>query len=211
MALTAYLQALAVPEGTERDIARQKRRAAGQKWRAKNKERIRAYNAKWREDARADPVKWEKLNQDARRRTREWTKKNPERSKDAIRRWSKTANGRAASAAKERRARATNPVVAIKHRLRARIALALKRKEHKSASTEALLGCSFVDFKLHLESLFVGGMSWDNRSEWHIDHIRPCASFNLLDPEQQRRCFHYTNMQPLWKQDNLSKGDRWAV
>jgi len=51
-------------------------------------------------------------------------------------------------------------------------------------------------------------MSWDNYGYrgWHIDHIRPCASFDLTDPEQQRECFHYTNLQPLWWQDNLRKG-----
>jgi HNH endonuclease. len=54
-------------------------------------------------------------------------------------------------------------------------------------------------------------MSWDNygRDGWHIDHIRPCASFDLTDPEQQRQCFHYTNLQPLWAADNIRKGAKW--
>jgi len=81
---------------------------------------------------------------------------------------------------------------------------------NKVASTEELLGCSFDVFVEHLQSQFKDGMSWDNRGRagWHIDHIRPCASFDLSDPDQQRQCFHYTNMQPLWAADNLSKGSK---
>ena len=54
-------------------------------------------------------------------------------------------------------------------------------------------------------------VSWGNSSleGWHIDHIRPCASFDLTDPEQQKQCFHYTNLQPLWAEDNLRKSDKW--
>ena len=51
-------------------------------------------------------------------------------------------------------------------------------------------------------------MSWDNYGQWHIDHIRPCSGFNLLDPIEQRVCFHYTNLQPLWAGDNLKKSNR---
>jgi len=51
---------------------------------------------------------------------------------------------------------------------------------------------------------------WDNYgSGWHIDHIRPCSSFDLSDEEQQRACFHHSNLQPLWVKDNLEKGSKW--
>ena len=53
-----------------------------------------------------------------------------------------------------------------------------------------------------------GGMTWENYGEWHLDHMRPCASFNLEDPEEQKKCFHWTNLQPLWAKDNLAKSDR---
>ena len=49
-------------------------------------------------------------------------------------------------------------------------------------------------------------MTWENYGEWEVDHILPCASFDLEQPEAQRQCFHYTNLQPLWKADNRSKG-----
>ena len=53
-------------------------------------------------------------------------------------------------------------------------------------------------------------MTWKNygRNGWHIDHILPCSSFDLTDPEQRRKCFHYTNLQPLWEIDNIRKSDK---
>lgn len=75
----------------------------------------------------------------------------------------------------------------------------------KSARTQELLGCSVDQFRTHIESLFEPGMSWANAGEWHLDHIRPCASFDLTDPAQQRACFRHTNLQPLWAADNIRK------
>lgn len=75
------------------------------------------------------------------------------------------------------------------------------------------IGCSIDDLKLHLEKQFVDGMSWENygRYGWHVDHIRPCCSFDLTDSEQQKECFHYSNLQPLWAKDNLSKGGKFPL
>lgn len=91
--------------------------------------------------------------------------------------------------------------------LRTRLRKALKRNT-KSVSTLALLGCSVEQLKRHLEKQFQPGMSWDKRHEWHIDHIVPCNSFDLTDPIQQQQCFHYSNLQPLWKAENISKNDK---
>lgn len=78
----------------------------------------------------------------------------------------------------------------------------------KYLHTEELLGCSFETLRDYLETKFLPGMTWDNHGQfgWHIDHIKPCSAFDLTDPEQQKQCFHYTNLQPLWWRDNLSKG-----
>jgi len=78
----------------------------------------------------------------------------------------------------------------------------------KENKTVELLGCSIEECKSYLESKFIEGMSWDNHGlyGWHIDHIIPCASFDLTDPAQQQKCFHYTNLQPLWAEENLKKG-----
>ena len=81
----------------------------------------------------------------------------------------------------------------------------------KADNTKALLGCTYEEARAHIEAQFTEGMSWDKMGLHgiHIDHIRPCASFDLSDPEQQRECFHYTNLQPLWAKDNLEKSDKW--
>lgn len=71
------------------------------------------------------------------------------------------------------------------------------------------IGCSIDELKLYLEKQFIDGMTWKNYGDWHIDHIRPCCSFDLTDPEQQMECFHYTNLRPLWAKDNLAKGGHY--
>ena len=91
--------------------------------------------------------------------------------------------------------------------LRSRLGNAIKRKNSsKNNTTIELLGCSIYVLKGILEEKFKEGMTWENHGDWHIDHIKPCASFNLLDEEEQKKCFHYTNLQPLWALENLSKG-----
>ena len=92
------------------------------------------------------------------------------------------------------------------HGLRNRIRNALKGGA-KSAHTVELLGNTIEGAKAHLESHFQPGMTWDNYGAWHVDHIKPCAAFDLTDPAQQRACFHFTNLQPLWAVDNLKKSD----
>lgn len=76
----------------------------------------------------------------------------------------------------------------------------------KAATTMELVGCSADDLRAHLERQFTDGMTWGNYGDWHVDHVRPCSSFELTDPAQQRECFHWSNLQPLWAPDNLSKG-----
>lgn len=54
-------------------------------------------------------------------------------------------------------------------------------------------------------------MDWENYGKvWQVDHVRPCASFDLTNPEQQRSCFHWTNLQPLFVHENLIKGSSWV-
>jgi len=98
----------------------------------------------------------------------------------------------------------------VLHGLRCRMKNAIKKQYGaKALKTMELLGCSIEECRKHLESQFAIGMSWDNHGDWHIDHIKPCASFDLTDPEQQKQCFHYTNLQPLWAEDNLKKSDTY--
>ena len=79
----------------------------------------------------------------------------------------------------------------------------------KAKTTLELLGCSTSQLKEWLSYQFLPGMSWSNQGQWHIDHIKPCASFDLTDPEEQKKCLHWTNLQPLWAEDNLRKNSKW--
>ena len=98
----------------------------------------------------------------------------------------------------------------IGHCLRTRIRHAVNSQNvSKANKTPELMGCPVADLKTHLESKFAEGMTWENYGQWHIDHIRPCASFDLEDPEEQKKCFHWSNLQPLWAVDNLKKSDKW--
>ena len=85
-----------------------------------------------------------------------------------------------------------------------------KRNIGKKNKTYELLGCSKQEFINYFESKFTEGMTWDKvGKEIHIDHIKPCAKFDLTKKEEQEKCFHYTNLQPLWACDNLIKGSKY--
>lgn len=89
--------------------------------------------------------------------------------------------------------------------LRARITDAIN-KHRKNLTTMGLIGCEIEYLMYYLQCKFVKGMNWDNYGKWHIDHIKPCALFNLSKPSEQLKCFNYTNLQPLWAEDNYKKG-----
>ena len=99
----------------------------------------------------------------------------------------------------------------ILHNLRRRLLKVLK-KNKKFNHTIELIGCSIDYLKQHLEKQFQPGMTWDNygrgwhgKKEWQIDHIKPCDKFDLSKADEQRKCFHYTNLQPMWAEENNKK------
>jgi len=95
--------------------------------------------------------------------------------------------------------------------LRSRLLCAINRQNSsKNNTTIELLGCSVSFLKVYLSEKFKKGMTWENHGEWHIDHIKPCSLFNLLNEDEQKKCFHYTNLQPLWASENLSKGCKYV-
>jgi len=102
-----------------------------------------------------------------------------------------------------------DPVYIIKRALRSRLSKEIRKVgANKKASTMKLLGCSAEDFKNYFENKFKEGMVWENYGTWHIDHIKPCVSFDLIQEEEQKKCFHYTNLQPLWAKENYIKGGK---
>ena len=93
--------------------------------------------------------------------------------------------------------------------LRSRVRIAVKsQKTTKAAKAEKLVGCSIKYLRNHLEKLFKPGMNWTNHGDWHIDHIYPCSKFDLSDPEQQKICFNFKNLQPLWAEENIKKSNK---
>ena len=114
---------------------------------------------------------------------------------------------KAEKVANERKRMAEDNEYKLACSLRSRINIAIKCG-YKSGSAVRDLGCSISELVLHLEAQFRQGMSWENwaRDGWHIDHRKPLASFDLTDREQFEQACHYTNLQPLWAKENLSKG-----
>jgi len=99
----------------------------------------------------------------------------------------------------------TEPQFKILTALRNRLYSAIKNEWKKESSTE-ILGCSIKEFKIYLEKQFLPEMSWENHGEiWEIDHIIGCVNFNMESIEEQKKCFHYTNMQPLFKTSDIAK------
>ncbi len=84
-----------------------------------------------------------------------------------------------------------------------------KKKAKKTNSTLILLGCTIKELISHFDKKFKKGMNWNNMNKWHIDHIKPISSFNLSNPEEQKKCFHFSNLQPLWAEENLKKGSKY--
>jgi hypothetical protein len=137
----------------------------------------------------------DRLRLESRERARKKREEDPEGSRRYKREW----QARRRECGEER----------LKDSLAKRIWHAL-RGEAKSARTVELLGCPVCWLEIHLESLFKPGMTWENYGPvWHVDHVRPCASFDLSNPEQQRTSFHWTNLQPLFAVENLEKGHSW--
>ncbi len=166
------------------------------KWRKKNPDKCRESSAKWARTHHKECCiirnRWRNKNLDkSRLSTAIWAQNNPQKRR----------------AAAIKRASNTN------HRLIQNIRRSIHRGllgNSKTGHTIELLGCSVEYLRQHLENLFIEDMSWDNYGKygWHIDHIIPLSYFDMSDPEQQKRAWHYTNLQPLWAKDNLIKGNR---
>lgn len=105
------------------------------------------------------------------------------------------------------------PIYKLTYNIRARVNMALRSSSTRTKNNIIeLIGCSIEQLKDHIEKQWTPGMSWDNhtKSGWHIDHIKPCAAYNLAFIEQQKECFNYKNLRPIWCTDNSSKGSMYC-
>ena len=108
--------------------------------------------------------------------------------------------------------RENDPHTKIRDNLSLRMRLALKEQNlSKRNTTSDLVGCSIPFLKKYLEKKFKKGMNWKNQGRfgWHIDHIKPCSKFDLKKPDQQKKCFNYKNLQPLWAKENILKSNKY--
>ena len=169
-------------------------------WKKRNEEKVKLSEKKYYLKNREKRIKYQREYRSIHQREqREFSRKYYFKNKERLSK-NNTRNAR------ERRK--TNPSFKILESLRRRMLHALKGK-NKSASTMNLLGVKNIEIVWQrLESLFQDGMTRENHGIWHIDHITPCTAFDLTDPEQQKKCFHYTNLQPLWASDNIRKGNK---
>jgi len=167
-----------------------------------NKEKIKEYEKQWRSNnidygkqwRINNPYKYKMLyNIGNSKKTKKQIELNNKLSQSYRIEWAKTKYK-------------NDPEYKLRQILRIRLLDALKNKSNKTDSTLLLLGCSFDECKQHIESQFKPEMNWDNHGTiWEIDHIKPCASFDLTKEEEQKQCFHYTNLQPLFKTSDLAK------
>jgi hypothetical protein len=145
---------------------------------------------------------WADKNPDIIKKMRKnWLDKNPEKRKE----YRQNYKPRKQERRKERNE--NDPIFNITNRMRSRLWKYLKKSNiTKNNKTFDIVGCSPQFLKEHLEVQFADGMTWDNRSEWHIDHIIPLSSAKTED-ELYKLC-HYENLQPLWVEDNLKKSNK---
>jgi hypothetical protein len=139
----------------------------------------------------------------------EWRANNPEKAAASYAHWMEN-RGTEWRREYERAQRVSNPNRKIKQNLsrRVRHALAAQTSE-KYLGTVALLGCSIPELKNHISTLLKPEWSWENYGKaWELDHVKPCARFDLTNSDQQKACFHWSNYQPLAPSENRAKGAR---
>ena len=106
-----------------------------------------------------------------------------------------------------------NPQFKLIINLRNSISKLIRRNPQiiKNQTTKELLGCSLDELKIHIEKQFLPGMSWDNYNNktWHIDHIIPISLAKSMEDVIRLKLMHYTNFQPLWAKDNISKSNKY--
>ena len=152
-------------------------------WMSKNKEKTNKYSTEWNKNNR------DIMNISA--------KKYRDKNREKINEYKRTKGKELIN---------NNPLLVMKRRLRNRTSSAFRKQRWNKKGTCDLLGASYEKVFNRIESLFVEGMSWDNRELWHIDHIIPLDS--ATNEEQLINLCHYTNLQPLWAEDNLRKSNK---
>jgi hypothetical protein len=163
-----------------------------ERYRKENRDKIIESLTEWRKN---NPEYRKKYYEENYEKELVYAREKSKEKKDYFRNWTKQKYK-------------TDVLFSLKSKLNCRLHKVLKRKNFKKKyKFSDILGCSLEEFKLYFESKFTEGMSWELMGrEIHIDHIIPCASAKT--EEEMIKLFHYTNLQPLWAKDNMSKSDK---
>lgn len=202
-----------------KETIKQKQRERGRVYYLKNKDKLLSKHKKNKADnlekykvsARHSAKKYYQNNkQIIAVRSKVYVEKNREQANSRNKEWCNNNKERISKRSNERyrHKKVTNPQYCLALMLRGRFRDALKAQRVTSKlKAVTLIGCTIEECKQHIEGQWLPGMNWSNNTirGWHIDHIKPVNTFDLTDPEQQKQCFHYTNLRPLWGKDNQSR------
>jgi len=205
-----------------RDKNREKINASARKWFGKNYE-SKLKPARKKRQASLPRKEKERQAEVRRKHKAEWWEKNKPRLTEERKLWMEknpdyyhTPEYKERCAEHHARKKESDVHYVIRQRLGGRLRGAFKRtvggvRANKRNKTYELLGCTGEEFRDYFKAKFTRGMSWKKflAGEIHIDHIKPCVLFDLTKKSEQLKCFHHTNLQPLWARDNLSKGAKY--
>jgi hypothetical protein len=179
-----------------------------------NKERIAQKSIEWRENNPDYDIK-RLSNPINREKSRQWCRNYHAKVKDspefkakkikAAREWERLNKARRNQYLKQKKE--TDPIFRLKYNTINLIGFSFRANGYsKKSRTCEILGCSYEFFRAYIEQRFLPGMTWENRSAWHLDHIIPVSSAKT--EKQLLKLNHYTNFRPLWAKDNLAKADK---
>jgi hypothetical protein len=205
-----YKKYISNPENKARVKARMK------EWRAKNAEKIKEDKKRYRTDPEA--------KEKERIARKQWATNNPDKLSAMNKRHSDKRSGTPEKIEYDRNYRCNpenkkkrneylakrfkeDPQYREAHNIRARLNCFVKGTLNSKSIIEQI-GCTKDCLINHIASRFTEGMSWDNWGKWHIDHIKPLTSFDLLNPADKALAAHYTNLQPLWAIENIKKRNK---
>lgn len=187
-----------------------KKAAYDKEWAMKNQEKLKAYRKDYNQKTKSlRKAKYEAHKKENPEYLRHHSRLYKQRHSEKIKKQTKIYNELNKSKRRlyYKNREQTDFLFACKQKLRRAVYSAFRRiKENKPTNTLQLLGCSWEEAKAHFESKFQEGMTWQNHGEWHIDHIRPVASFAEHELHLMN---HISNLQPLWASVNMNKKHKY--
>ena len=172
-------------------------------YRENNKEKLNEYFKEYYENNKEKHKEYcKEYRENNKEKHKEYRKEYYENNKEKIKEYRK---GYLKEYTKQRKK--TDTLFKLRCTIRSLICTSIKKQGYtKQSKTCKILGCTYEEFKIHLENQFTDGMTWENQGEWHLDHIYPVSL--AKDEEELIKLNHYTNFQPLWAEDNRKKSNK---